>query len=125
MHSPGALPQYANARAFHDEQFIPFRPGPPPALDSPQYAADVNEVKAIAVSIVRSALRRKLSSHSSAAILRSMKTRWPARWCRAATRWPDTRPFFAFNQLPGMRRNDAGFDAKYHYGFWRPFTRFG
>src|SRR5438046_325373 len=44
---PGALPQYAMLVPFTMNNSSQFRPGPPPVLDSPQYAADVKQVQAI------------------------------------------------------------------------------
>src|SRR4030095_11767771 len=44
---PGALPQYAMLVPFRMSNSSQFLPGPPPALDSPQSAPDVNGVKEI------------------------------------------------------------------------------
>jgi len=60
---PGALPQYAMLVPFTMSNSSQFRPGPPPTLDSPQYAADVNEVKAI--GRVDSAIRTETQTQLS------------------------------------------------------------
>jgi len=99
-----------------------FRPGPPPALESAQYAADVNEVKAIGRvdSAIRSATQTQLSLLWAAsgpvdenAVARSVVPRGYAL--------ADTARFFALINFAACDGMIAGFDAKYHYGFWRPF----
>jgi membrane-associated phospholipid phosphatase len=119
---PGALPQYAMLVPFTMSNSSQFRPGPPPALDSPQYAADVNEVKAIGRvdSAIRTASQTELSLLWAAippvdenAVARSVV---PRRYALA-----DTARFFALINFAACDGMIAGFDAKYHYGFWRPF----
>src|SRR5437867_1392585 len=119
---PGALPQYAMLVPFTMSSSSQFRPGPPPTLDSPQYAADVNEVKAIGRvdSAIRSATQTQLSLLWAAsgpvdenAVARSVV---PRRYALA-----DTARFFALINFAACDGMIAGFDAKYHYGFWRPF----
>jgi hypothetical protein len=101
-----------------------FRPGPPPDLKGVLWAADYNEIKAIG------------SRHSTA---RSAEQTEIARF------WAQTGPAIFFPivreiaALPGRDltanarllamaaqvQDDAliaVFDAKYHYGFWRPVT---
>ena len=119
---PGALPQYAMLVPFTMSNSSQFRPGPPPTLDSPQYAADVNEVKAIGRvdSAIRTATQTQLSllwAVSSPleenAVARSVV---PHGYALA-----DTARFFALINFAACDGMIAGFDAKYHYGFWRPF----
>ena len=119
---PGALPQYAMLVPFTMSNSSQFRPGPPPALDSAQYAADVNEVKAIGRvdSAIRTETQTELSLLWAAtspldenAVARSVA---PRRYALV-----DTARFFALINFAGCDGMIAGFDAKYHYGFWRPF----
>ena len=119
---PGALPQYAMLVPFTMSNSSQFRPGPPPALDSPQYAADVNEVKAIGRvdSAIRTETQTQLSLLWAAtspleenAVARSVA---PRRYALV-----DTARFFALINFAACDGMIAGFDAKYHYGFWRPF----
>jgi membrane-associated phospholipid phosphatase len=119
---PGALPQYAMLVPFTMSSSSQFRPGPPPALESPQYAADVNEVKAIGRvdSAIRTATQTQLSLLWAAsgpleenAVARSVV---PRRYALA-----DTARLFALINFAACDGMIAGFDAKYHYGFWRPF----
>jgi membrane-associated phospholipid phosphatase len=119
---PGALPQYAMLVPFTMSNSSQFRPGPPPTLDSPQYAADVNEVKAIGRvdSAIRTETQTELSLLWAATspldentVARSVA---PRRYALA-----DTARFFALINFAACDGMIAGFDAKYHYGFWRPF----
>jgi PAP2 superfamily len=119
---PGALPQYAMLVPFTMSNSSQFRPGPPPALVSPQYAADVNEVKAIGRvdSAIRTESQTELSLLWAAispvdqnAVARSVA---PLRYALV-----DTARFFALINFAACDGMIAGFDAKYHYGFWRPF----
>jgi membrane-associated phospholipid phosphatase len=119
---PGALPQYAMLVPFTMSNSSQFRPGPPPALESPQYAADVNEVKAIGRfdSAIRTETQTQLSLLWAAstpleenAVARSVVPRGYAL--------ADTARFFALINFAACDGMIAGFDAKYHYGFWRPF----
>jgi len=119
---PGALPQYAMLVPFTMSNSSQFRPGPPPGLDSPQYAADVNEVEAIGRvdSAIRTETQTQLSLLWAAtspleenAVARSVVPRGYAL--------ADTARFFALINFAACDGMIAGFDAKYHYGFWRPF----
>jgi membrane-associated phospholipid phosphatase len=119
---PGALPQYAMLLPFTMSSSAQFRPGPPPALVSPQYAADVNEVKAIGRvdSAIRTETQTQLSLLWAAtspvdenAVARSVV---PRRYVLA-----DSARFYALINFAACDGMIAGFDAKYHYGFWRPF----
>jgi membrane-associated phospholipid phosphatase len=119
---PGVLPQYAMLVPFTMSNSSQFRPGPQPALLSAQYAADVNEVKAIGRvdSAIRTATQTQLSllwaaagSLEENAVARSVV---PRRYALA-----DTARFFALINFAACDGMIAGFDAKYHYGFWRPF----
>jgi hypothetical protein len=119
---PGALPQFAKLVPFTMSSSSQFRPGPPPALDSAQYAADLNEVKAI--GRVDSAVRTPEQSqiclvwaNSGAleenAVIRSVVP--------GGYNLDDTARLFALANFAACDGMIAGFDAKYHYGFWRPF----
>lgn len=119
---PGALPQYAMLVPFTMSSSAQFRPGLPPALDSPQYAADVNEVKAIGRvdSATRTATQTQLSLLWAAsgpleenAVARSVVPRGYAL--------ADTARLFALVNFAACDGMIAGFDAKYDYGFWRPY----
>ena len=120
--APGALPQFANATPFTMQSPSQFRPGPPPSLDSALYAADLNEVKAIGRvdSAVRTPEQTQIcllwaatAAPEENAVVRSLV---PAGYDLA-----DTARLFALVNFSVCDALIAGFDAKYHYGFWRPF----
>ena len=119
---PGALPQFATLVPFTMSSSSQFRPGPPPALGSAKYAADVNEVKAIGRvdSAIRTATQTQLSllwaasgALEESAVARSLV---PQDY-----ELVDTARLFALMNFAACDGMIAGFDAKYHYGFWRPF----
>jgi hypothetical protein len=120
--APGALPQFAKLVPFTMSSSAQFRPGPPPSLNSAQYAADVTEVKAVgrADSAARTATQTQLSllwANSGPleenAVARSVV---PRHYDLA-----DTARLFALINFAACDGMIAGFDAKYRYGFWRPF----
>ena len=119
---PGALPQFANVTPFTMSSPSQFRPGPPPALSSAQYAADLNEVKAIgrADSTVRTPRQAELcflwavtGALEENAVSLSLV---PESYDLA-----ETARLFALTSFATCDALISGFDAKYHYGYWRPF----
>jgi hypothetical protein len=99
-----------------------FRPGPPPALTSQQYADDVNEVKSVGRvdSATRTADQTQLAllwqAVSPADLFHSARAVLPPDMDLV-----DEARLFA---LLGMANCDALisiFDAKYTYNFWRPY----
>jgi hypothetical protein len=103
-----------------------FRPGPPPALTSPEYAHDFNEVKALGslISTVRT------PDQTQVAFLWRLPLTNIQVWNRIAqdvatargTTLEQTARLFA---LLDMTQNDGletSFGAKYQYALWRPIT---
>ena len=121
--TPFGIPSVPGSRAWVE----PFRPVPPPALDSSKYADDYNEVK-------------RVGNVTSTSTDRPQDRADVARFYAAAS------PSFVFNSvarqvavarhkslshnaralaLINMATNDslvASFEAKYHYYLWRPET---
>jgi hypothetical protein len=101
-----------------------FRPGPPPDLKSVRWAADYNEIKAIGSrhSTARSAEQTEIA--------RFWEQTGPAIYfpiVRAVTALPgrDVTGNARLLAMAAQAQDDAliaVFDAKYHYGFWRPIT---
>ena len=101
-----------------------FRPGPPPSLNSERWARDFNEVKALGAKASRS---RSAEQTEAArfweyslppvyhAVLRSVGLS-PGRSVAQNAR------LFAAAAQAMDDALIAVFDAKYHYGFWRPVT---
>lgn len=101
-----------------------FRPGPPPALNSAQWARDFNEVKAVGsmASSQRSAEQTEIArfwEYSLPPIYHAVVRSVALAPGRSVAQ--NARLFAAASQA----MDDAliaVFDAKYHYGFWRPVT---
>ena len=120
---PSAVPNWGNVTPFtllSSSQF--WLPGPP-ALTSPTYTRDFNEVKAVGgkVSTVRTADQTEIARF------------WfegPGNWNTiartvAATRKLDARDSARLLALMNMAMADgyiAGFKIRYVYDFWRPIT---
>lgn len=101
-----------------------FRPGPPPALASEVWARDYNEIKAVGSE------RSTRRTDEQTAVARFWESTLPTIYhgiVRSVATVPgrditqNARLFAAVTQAV----DDAViavFDAKYHYGFWRPIT---
>ncbi len=119
---PAVFPQVATMVPFAIERHDQFRPGPPPALTSAEYAASVNEIKA---------LGRATGS------TRTDEQTQIARWWAALGiaddlvaaqalvpmdgRLVDTARFFALLTASAADALIAGMDSKYTYNLWRPY----
>jgi hypothetical protein len=114
----GKLPTFATPRASA------FRPAPPPALHSRRYTRDYDEVKAIGAqaSSTRSAEQTQIADFW----YESSATGWLRIANGVATQqnldnWESARVL----ALVSMALADGfinGFDAKYHFAYWRPIT---
>ncbi len=119
-----AVPQWPQRKPWQLASASQFRPAPPPALDSELWARDFNEIKALGAKAgsTRTAGQTEAAKFWEATlpsiyhgVVRSVAEQ-PGR---EVTR--NARLLAAVAQ--GM--DDAliaVFDAKYHYGFWRPIT---
>lgn len=119
-----AVPQWSQRKPWLMTGAAQFRPAPPPALNSEQWARDFNEVKALGGKV---AARRSAEQTEAArfweyslpsiyhGVVRSVALQPQRDLARNA------RLFAAVAQA----MDDAligVFDAKYHYQFWRPAT---
>jgi hypothetical protein len=101
-----------------------FRPGPPPALSSKLWARDYNEVKSVGA---KNSTRR---TAEQAGIARFWEGSGPVMYFPIARSVADApgREVTRNARLlavAAQAMDDAAiavFDAKYHYGFWRPIT---
>ena len=101
-----------------------FRPAPPPALNSPLWTRDVNEIREIG----------GLDSKTRSAEQTTVGKFWFVTGARAwnpmvaqvagARRMDllDCARLYALTSLAGSDAYVAVFEAKYHYNFWRPVT---
>lgn len=101
-----------------------FRPGPPPPLESEVWARDYAEVKALG------ALRGSTRTAEQTAIARYWEATAPAVYfsvLRSVAELPNRQTLDNARLFAGVAQAMdealiAVFDAKYHYGFWRPIT---
>ena len=125
---PALLPGWGNVTPFVLNSGEQFRPDPPEYFDltSLEYASNYNEVKSIGE--LNSALRTAEQSE----IARFWYEGSPVGWNRIARNvsaqsspaldlWENARLFALvnFSMADGFI---AGFNIRYHYNFWRPFT---
>lgn len=119
-----AVPQWAQRKPWLMAGPTQFRPAPPPALNSEQWARDFNEIQAFGGKVSA----RRSAEQTDAA--RFWDYSLPAIYCgvvQSVALQPqrdllrNARLFAAVAQA----MDDAliaVFDAKYHYQFWRPVT---
>lgn len=119
-----AVPHWPNRKPWLLSSASQFRPGPPPSLDSEQWARDFNEVKALGAidSAQRSKQQTEIAKFWEATlppiyhgVVHSVATQSG----RSATR---NARLFALVTQASDDALIAVFDGKYHYGFWRPIT---
>jgi len=123
--APGAqalLPGWGNVTPFVMRSGSQFRPDPPPALDSEQYAKDYNEIKLIGAS--DSPARTPEQTQIAQFWLASPTAIWnPVLRQVAATRdlgLSARARAFALFYLAASDASVACWEAKYFYNFWRP-----
>ena len=115
---------WAQRKPWHMTSPSQFRPGPPPELTSALWARDYNEIKAVGgrVSTQRTAEQSDIAKFWEATlpgIYHGIGRSIANRPGREVTQ--NARLLAAMSQA----QDDAliaVFDAKYHYGFWRPVT---
>ena len=122
--TPAFAAQWGAVRTFALAASSQFRPAPPPAVKSIRARADTDEVRAVGART--SALR----SEEQSEIARFWYESSPQGWNRiarevAAARnlgeWESAR-LFALANFAMADGYIAGFEAKYHYNYWRPAT---
>jgi hypothetical protein len=119
---PAVFPQYRFMVPFAIASQGQFRPGPPPALTSPEYAADVNAVKDIGRvnSSTRTSDQTQLAllwqAVSIVDLFRSVRQVLPPDASLV-----DNARLFAVLGATSCDSLIAIFDAKYTYNLWRPY----
>jgi hypothetical protein len=120
-------PRWADVTPFVLDDATQFRPGAPYALDSPQYAADLNEIKALGGDGVTTPSARTAEQTEIALFWLESS---PLQWNRIARilaagqrldRWESARLFGLLN-LALADGYISSFDTKYHYRYWRPVS---
>jgi hypothetical protein len=118
------LPGFAQITPFALVSASQFRPGPPPALSSPVWTRDYNEVKAFGVAT------ESLRTPEQTEVGRFYTEHAVAQYSRAFGRYAmdngldlqQTARFFAMANTAILDSQVACWDAKFHYNFWRPVT---
>ena len=123
--TPPLFPQYATAKPWGIKMASEFRPGPPPALNSPLYARDYNETKDMGGT--KSAKRTDVQS--DAVKFWTQANLGPA-WYQAAEevsarkglKLADNARLHALLSMSLANCFILDWDAKFTYNFWRPVT---
>ncbi len=119
---PAVFPQMAVLFPFAMTSHNQFRPGPPPALGSVQYDADVNEIKSVGAvnSTVRTAEQTQIALLWAAVGLIE-ENRIIRQVALDDNGLVDNARLFALADIAMADAAISGFDAKYTYNFWRPY----
>jgi hypothetical protein len=118
---PAILPQLRFTVPFATLSHSQFRPGPPPALTSPDYAADVNETKAIGRvdSATRTPEQTQLALLWQASTIADLFR--GARPVLPNGSLLDEARLFALLSMATFDALAAVYDTKYTYNLWRPY----
>ncbi|MBS0515869.1 MAG: vanadium-dependent haloperoxidase [Proteobacteria bacterium] len=127
VYVPTALPvstQWGRVKPWFLHDGAQVRPGPPPALDSPRWQSDYEEIKAVG------AKKSTLRSADQTDMAQFWAVTGPASWNPVVRVLATSRPrdavanarLFALVNMAAMDAFIAVFDAKYTYRFWRPIT---
>jgi hypothetical protein len=111
-------------RPFAIESPTQFRPEPPPALDSDEWAADYNEVKRMGSlnSSERTPEETTLGRFFLAPGVPQVAGGLRQLAIERGLSLKDIARLFAQVYVAQADATIAGWDSKYHYGFWRPIT---
>ncbi|MGP8296771.1 vanadium-dependent haloperoxidase [Streptomyces inhibens] len=101
-----------------------FRPGEPPALSSARYAQDVNEVKVMGAKTgsPRTAHQTETALFFGGNLAVQLQTAFRDHTARHHLDIADTARMFAAANASATDAVITAWDAKLHYGFWRPIT---
>ena len=129
FYRPPLTPGWRYVRPFALPELEPFVAPPPPALDSPDYANDLNEVRALGR---RDSLERTPEQSLIAAFWSdfSYTAMPPGHWHEIAssiarqrgTDLPDAARLMALLSLVQADAAIVCWEAKYRYNLWRPIT---
>ncbi len=122
--APVAVPQWSGVKPFALTSASQFRPAPPIALDSEEWAADYNEIKDLGG---RNSTKRSARQTEDARFWLAIdgKIYYPVITAIVAAKKPSVIDSARLFALAAAARADAliaVFDAKYQYEFWRPVT---
>lgn len=130
-HLPALLPGWTRVAPFVIPRADAFRPPPPPTIGSALYARQYEEVRQIGAE--RSPARTSAQSDTARLWARDIGEHWNAIARAAVSSQTETRPpdplrtwhrarLYALLNLAMADGFLSGWEAKYHYRFWRPVT---
>ncbi|MEU1539537.1 vanadium-dependent haloperoxidase [Actinacidiphila glaucinigra] len=101
-----------------------FRPGPPPALTSARYARDVNEVRTMGAltGSLRTARQTETALFFGGNLAVQLQAAYRDHSARHRLDITDTARLFAAANATATDAVITAWDAKLHYGSWRPIT---
>ncbi|HZI47519.1 MAG TPA: vanadium-dependent haloperoxidase, partial [Pyrinomonadaceae bacterium] len=122
--APPAMVWLSQMRPFAIESPTQFRPEPPPSLDSDEYANDYNEVKRMGAlnSSERTPEQTLLGRFFLAPGIPQVAGALRQLAMETGLSLKDNARLFAQAYVAQADATIAGWDSKYHYGFWRPIT---
>jgi len=122
--APPAMVWLSQMRPFAIESPTQFRPEPPPSLDSDEYANDYNEVKRMGAlnSSERTPEETTIGRFFLAPGVPQIAGALRQLAIERGLSLKDDARFFAQVYVAQADATIAGWDSKYHYGFWRPIT---
>ena len=123
--APPIQPEYARAKPWGGTRHDTYRPGPPPALASEQYARDYNEVR----SLGGRASTQRTAAQTEAVRFWS-QANFPATVDQVLRQYSDANRLgpaasarlYALLHMAILNSFIVDWDAKFHYNFWRPVT---
>jgi hypothetical protein len=124
LNSPGAGPQFATMTPWVLKLPSQFRLPPPYALNSPEFATDLNETKTMG------ALSGSPRTADQSELALFWQSNTPLTWDRIAAQisvkqglsFKQNAHFFALLNVAMADAVIACWDSKYRYSFWRPVT---
>jgi hypothetical protein len=118
-------PEYATAKPWGAARHDTYRPGPPPALKSEQYARDYNETRSLGGrnSATRTAEQVEAVRFWSQANLQASVDQVARQYVEAKKLdLVASARLYALMQMANNNTFIADWDAKFVYNFWRPVT---
>lgn len=122
--APPVDPWMAQLKPFLRDTPDQYRPQPPYQLDSPEYAADVNEVKEIggAASTTRTPEQTEVARFWTTNMVIQTNAAYRQVASHRSLGLLETARLMALDNMAATDSLIATFDCKYFYNFWRPVT---
>jgi hypothetical protein len=116
------VPWMSQLRPFMLERPDQFRPGPPPDLSSPEWAAEYNEVRIMGhrASSVRTPEQTNVARFWTTPTLFQYNTAFQQAVLTRGLSAVEAARLMAMGNMVGADALIGCFDTKYHYLFWRP-----